>query len=266
MNVEEVYRATVTDNQDPEKRGRIKVTSAQAVGSTDADLPMWVEHVSAWGWFLIPDVGEQVEIVMASHGDMDESFGQASLEEPDARWRGSRMWTTEDGDVPRPIPKEFSETNYGKRRGFATPLGHMILFDDTEGKSRVSITWNGKPDSTEEQCKMEMDEEGSVIISNKNGSMVYLNAPDEKIEIIDQHGNNVTMESGSITIVADTVDVKAANKVLLGDGADDKAMRANDWISKYNPHQHATAMGPSAGVLVPALGTDPFVSTVVELK
>lgn len=266
MNIEETYRATVTGTEDPEKRGRIKVTSAQAMGSTDADLPMWIEHVSVWGWFYVPDVGETVEIVMATAGDQDEGFAQMSLEEPDVRWRGTRMWTTEDADLPRPVPKEFTEKNYGKRRGFATPHGHMILFDDTENDSVVTITWNGKAGNTDEQSRLHMDEVGSLCISNKNGSMVYLNAPGGKIEIIDEHGNLITMETGKITLAADTVDVKAATKVILTDGADDVAMRANDFITFYNAHTHPTAMGPSSTPLVPATAADPWVSTKVDLS
>lgn len=212
MNVEETYRATVTDTADPESRGRIKVTSSGALGASDAPMPMWIEPATDWGWFLVPDVGETVEIVMSAHGDMDESNGQASIEEPDVRWRGVRYWTSAEADKPREVPADF-KTNYGKRRGFATPQGHLLMFDDTEGKEKVSLMWHGAREGADKFGMFTIDEAGSVVISNINGSLIYLNAADEQLTIVDQHGNSYTSDADGIRLID-----SFSNMITMADG------------------------------------------------
>ena len=58
----QTFDATVTNIEDPEKRGRIEVSCAGLLGDEDSTLPMWVEPNTDWGWFYVPDVGELVEI------------------------------------------------------------------------------------------------------------------------------------------------------------------------------------------------------------
>lgn len=275
MKVEEVARATVTDNQDPEQRGRIKVTSAQAIGASDGPLPMWIEPIQLWGWFVVPDIGEEVEIVFAAHGDMDESRGQSSLEAPDVRWRGQRFWTEAEAPEPRPVPVDFTSTNYGKRRGFATPQGHVMMFDDTEGKEKVSIMWHGVRDGADAYSLFALDEDGSLVMSNKNGSLIYLNAADEQLTIIDQHGNSYTSDADGIrlvdafsniismgdgvvqiisqdAIVATGADFTAATgTVNLVDGASQPIVRGTELVTWLSAHTHADAMGGTGPPVVP---------------
>jgi hypothetical protein len=283
-NTEETHRATVTDTDDPEKRGRIKVTSSSLLGSSDADVAGWIEPVWGWGWFTVPDVGESIEIVVAAQGDMDESFGQASLEEPDIRWRGARMWTTEDGDTPRVVPDDFTTTNYGKRRGFATPQGHLLMFDDTEGKEKVTLMWHGVREGADKFGLFTLDEDGSVVMSNINGSLLYMNAKDGELTMVDEHGNSYTsnvdgiklidhfsniieMKDGVIQIISqDAVVVTGSDfsastgSVNLVDGADTPIVRGGDLVSWLAAHTHVDAMGgtgPPVQPIPPAvLSTD----------
>lgn len=274
MNVEETYRATVSDNADPEMRGRIKVTSAQALGAADAPLPMWIEPAMMWGFFIVPDVGETVEIVMAAHGDMDESHGQAALEEPDVRWRGVRFWSTPDAPMPRVVPEDF-KTNYGKRRGLATPQGHLLIFDDTEGKEKVSLQWHGAREGVDKYSMVSLDEAGSVIISNINGSLMYFNATDGQVTIVDEHGNSYTSDATGIRLVdafSNVIEMKdgviqiisqnavvvsgsdftaATGSVSLVDQADQPMVRGTELVTWLAAHTHSDAMGGTGPPVAP---------------
>lgn len=287
MNVEECYRAVVTDNQDPEQRGRIKVTSADLMGDADSPLPMWLEPAVDWGWFIVPDVGEVIEVIVNGHGDLDESFSQQSLEALNPRWRGSRMWTADTAETARVVPEDF-KTNYGKRRGFATPQGHVLMFDDTEGKEKISLTWTGEREGAPAFCYLAMDEDGSMIMSNRNGSLIYLNAKDKELTLVDEWGNSISMKEAGITltdqfsniiemkdgviqivsqdaIVATGKDFTAATgTVNLVDGADTFLVRGADLVTWLTAHTHSTGMGPSGPPIAPVPPT--VLSTAAKVK
>jgi len=141
----ERHTAVVSDNIDPETRGRIQVRSLSLLGSDDVVLHIWIEPCFDWGWFYVPDKGEQVEIEVVSGSDKDGIPGQAFLEAPDFRWRGKRFYDPERdprlGGPKTPINNMFTSSNYGKRRGFATPAGHVLMFDDTPGQESVVLSW-----------------------------------------------------------------------------------------------------------------------------
>lgn len=208
----EKHPATVTDNSDPEKRGRFKVKCLGLIGDSETELPDWVTPAFDWGWFVVPDVGEEVEIeVVVEDETRADTYGQAFLEAPRLRWRGKRFPSTQ-GDEPRPPNEQLTDTNYGKRRGFATPNGHVLLFDDTEGGETVTLSW--KKAGEEKYAFLSMDSDGSLVLSNVNGSLLYLNAKDGELALVDEHGNSVSSGATSMQII-DTFN----NSVELKDGA-----------------------------------------------
>lgn len=140
----ERHIAVAADSNDPDKRGRIKIRSLSLLGSDDVVLHDWIEPCFDWGWFYVPDQGEQVEIEVVSGSDKDEVPGQAFLESPDYRWRGKRFYSTS-----QEVPSGFT-TNYGKRRGFATPGGHILIFDDTSGQETITLTWKNALGQTQQ--------------------------------------------------------------------------------------------------------------------
>jgi hypothetical protein len=264
----EKYEATVTNIDDPDMLGRIKVACVGLMGDEETEIPQWVEPNLQWGWFVVPDVGEMVEIEEKESPDHDDSFGQSSIENMDLRWTGRRTWTSESTDqknVATPIPEEF-KNNYPKRRGFKTPNGHLFFFDDTDGLQKINLVWHQKG----KYQYITMDENGSTIIANKNGSMIYLNSKDGEVTIIDEHGNNiVTCDTGikivdknsnfielnqnfiqivsqkNITLLGSDVTLKSATVNLL-DNANDKVIKGDTFKSTvYDVHTHATAFGPS---------------------
>jgi len=249
----DVYDATVVANNDEEKKGRIKVACAALLGDEERALPMWIPPNFDWGWFVVPDIGEIVQIEMSSDGETDELPGQSSVDDPDIFYRGKRSYTKEvtaENIEPREINEEFLGTTYPKRRGFATPTGHFLYFDDSEGSEEIKISWTDKTDA-------------QTLIINKDG-----------IKITDKHANIIELKDGEIKITSgDNILVTGkdftanTDTVNLVNGADNYLVRGDDLITWLNSikHTHPTGMGPSGTVTTPALAID-FLSTAGKLK
>lgn len=164
-----------------EKRGVIEVICPGLMADDETPLPILCEPAHDWGWFYVPDVGEEVEIEVVVSSDRDESWGQSSLEALSPTWRGKRYHSDveTEGDAPRPIHVDYTETNYGKRRGFTTPWGHVFLFDDTEGDQRIYITHMAeqlKPGATpepEKYTRIEIEPDGSLKVAFLNKHLLH---------------------------------------------------------------------------------------------
>lgn len=287
MSRRESHVGTVVANKDPEQRGRIKCACVGLLGDEDEALPMWIPPVGEWGWFIVPDIGEQVELEFISREDDDESFLQASIANHDIRWRG-RHWSPQaEGDQARPIPDDF-KTNYGKRRGFTTPRGHVFLFDDTEGKEKISMMWAGGAKPADKFAYWSFDEDGSFLVANKNGSLFYLNAKDNEASWIDQFGNSIrqgatgicwtdkfgniieskdgaiqVLSKGAVTVSCKDATIDAGN-IELAPPAVDHLLKGDTFMALYSMHTHPTGMGPS-GPPVPTGGESAALSTKAKV-
>lgn len=267
--IEETFSAEVVANDDPEKRGRIRVKCTGILGDEESDLPMWIEPCLDWGFFLVPDVGEIVQIVAVTCGEQDEIFGQASIGELDPKWYGQRFYQKDDDPSKgrRKVPDDFTSKNYGKRRGFKTPAGHLLIFDDTAGAEEVTLSCSSGKDPTRKQAFVSMDAKGSIVLSNTKGSTIYMNANEGQLSIIDQHGNTyasdtnglkliskhgyfIEMKDGAVQIVAggnvvvqaNNASIKAAT-VDVVDGADSFMIRGTEFSTWASTHTHPDAMG-----------------------
>lgn len=180
------------------KRGAIEVLCPAIVGDAETPLPQLAEPAHDWGWFYIPNIGEQVELEFTVSSDRDEVYGQTQLEALTPTWRGKRYHSDpeleddSDGSVPSPIHDDYLSTNYGKRRGFATPFGHVFLFDDTEGDQRIYLTHMAEqlePGAAPEPAKytrIEIEPDGSL-----------------KIGFLNKHQLHFTTEQGNLLIALD---------------------------------------------------------------
>ena len=190
------YNAKVTSADDPDQRGRIMVTCPDLLADTDENsvLPMWVEPAHDWGVFTIPNVDEQVEIEVVEHGSHDEISGQSSLEGLDVRWRGKRHYSTE-ATPPTPIHDDF-KTNYGKRRGFATPFGHVLVFDDTEGSPEINLAWTG---SDGKRSKLIIDKDGTVTLAVLDEQHKFvLNGVDKSLVVsLENEAQKMTLDNAT---------------------------------------------------------------------
>lgn len=242
MVTTEKYPAVVSSTEDPEQRGRLKVTCAALTGDEESDLPEWVEPSPDWGWFVIPEVGEVVEIEVVTGTIEDESYGQASIDNLDARWRGVRFYGNEEGQAPTPINPEFL-TNYGKRRGFATPLGHYIIFDDTAGAPKIVLTWVKNVDAgAEEISQLIIDTDGTTKMAVLGKHSIHLKANELEVKLDTGASLKVVGKDGAAV-------------TTLGDGAVSAAIAEHletfyGSIKSYIEGAIVpTGMGPSGNIL-----------------
>lgn len=118
-----VYVGLVTNNHDPENRGRIKVTfpwMADAVESHWAPVATLYAGKGR-GWYFMPEVGDEV-LVVFEHGDINHPYVVGSL------------WNGKD-----PLPEPGHPDGQNNHKILETRAGHTMVFDDTEGAERISL-------------------------------------------------------------------------------------------------------------------------------
>jgi len=213
------YTAQVTFNQDPDKRGVIRVTCVGLMGDEDTEIPVDVEPVHDWGWFVVPDVGELVEVECVEGSSEDEQKGQMSIDNLDLKWRGSRYYGNDEGDVPTPIHAMFTSKNYGKRRGFATPAGHVFMFDDTKGAEEITLAWK------DGSAFLTIDPKGSLTLKNTKGATFVMDS-----------------NTGKVVVTTDVIELN---------GGSESAILGDLFKAYFDTHTHPTPTGPSGPPIVP---------------
>jgi hypothetical protein len=241
----EIYKAKVSRVNDPANLGRIRVT-CEALAAPDVEIPIWVDPIfpqvgaGSWGWFLVPDPGDEVELEVAVSSDDDEVPGETLLRSPAMRYRAGTYG-------PNNKLHDDFKTNYPKRRGFRTKAGHILFFDDTEGKEEVVIKAAfGKAKPTTIRLT-----KNSVVVDN----------PDA----------HVAVKCKSIDIIDG-----ANQKMVLGDNL--KTFLVNEVKNHADTHTHVAgsltappAGGPVTGTTGPAvapMGSPPdnILSDLAKLK
>lgn len=284
------YRATVTRNDDPEKRGRI-LARAPGVGH-DIAPNIWIDPAFPFaggdhGTFWPPEVGDSVRV----------AFENGNPGEPVIYLGG---WFGKDEP---PVEVSYTEADgRPERRGFVTRAGHTFVFNDEPGSERVRMTWHKPADddpaltdvtlsadrTTGDFAFMSFEPDGSAQIANKNGSLINMDATNGLISIVDENGNSITLDSagaqvvdnagnliaiqgGNVTVIAKEVvhlTAKTTNirsgSVFLGDGANKSVVLGEDLIAYLTSHFHSTGVGPSGPPVTPP--TPALLSKSVKTK
>lgn len=263
----ESHDAVVTNIEDDEKSGKIKCSCVSLLGDEETELPMWIPPVLDWGFFFIPNVGEIIELQVATSSDEDESSGQMAIDNLDIRWRGKRYYTddeVENDNAPTPIHPDFL-SNYGKRRGFSTPHGHIFLFDDDPKNPTVQMTFQktameiGKAPEAPDVSRLEFESDGSFKLTLLEKTTLRLQTVDKKFTI--------GIDGGAALEISE----KDANTVTkLGDGAVSAAIADNlkTYIDnqvkvQIDAHVHPDAMG---GTGVPTTQMPAYASNITSTK
>ncbi|HEX3034036.1 MAG TPA: phage baseplate assembly protein V [Thermodesulfobacteriota bacterium] len=147
-----VTAGIVTNNQDPDGLGRVKIKFPWLSDNNESD---WVKIATLMaggerGSFFLPEVGEEV-LVAFEHGDINHPYVIGAL------WNGQAK------------PPETNSDGQNNIRKIKSRSGHEIIFND---------------DDTAKQEKVE--------IHTNSGHKIVLDdsAGGEKIEIIDKTGSN----------------------------------------------------------------------------
>lgn len=240
------FRGFVVDNQDPQKRARLKlrIPSVLADAETGWALPcLPFGGLAGMGLFLVPEVDTQVWV----------EFEEGEITRP--IWTGT-FWQKQDDP-----PAEATEGDGTTTRLIKTPGGHLLRFDDEKDKEKIQIL---HPGGTE----VAIDEKGILTLTDQGGSTVTLDPDAGTLIVEDSNGNTLTMDSSG-TIVEDkngnkiemaaagvTVDaakvVIKGQQVVLGGDAGEPIIKGQSFLTLFATHMHPTsAPGAPTGPPIP---------------
>jgi len=187
-----VAAGIVTNNQDPDELGRVKVKFPWLSDDNESD---WIRIATLMagrdrGSFFLPEVDDEV-LVAFEHGDINRPFVIGAL------WNG----------VDR--PPETNSDGRNNIRKIRSRSGHEIIFDDNDaaGQEKVEIHTNGGH---------------KIVLDDSLGG--------EKIEIVDKSGSNkisldsmqnaISIESGlQVKIKSQMIEIEAGAMMTLKAGA-----------------------------------------------
>ena len=175
-----IVSGVVTDNQDPEGMGRVKIKYPWL---TEDHTSYWARIATPMagagrGIHFLPEVDDEV-LVAFEHGDIRRPHVIGST------WNGK----------DQPVEHNNKSVGGGKvnRRQIRSRVGHTLLLDDTGGK-------------------------GGVHISTAGGHFIHIDDAGSKAQISDKNGNKITLDAGSNSITiecAGDFTVKAQGTVRI---------------------------------------------------
>ena len=239
------YRAFVIDNNDPEKRGRLRLYIPSVLGDAETGwaLPCFpFGGGPSYGWFAVPEKDAQVWA----------EFEEGDISRP--IWTGV-FWPREE-DVPADAAKSPPTT-----RIFQTPSGHIMQFDDETGEESFRLFHPREAEIT-------IDKNGSLVLQDSSGANITLDAEGKKIIIEDENrnhlimdssgvsvedanGNKIEMAASGITVKGQQVVIKGAQVTLRGEDGE-PLIKGASFMSFFNSHTHAPGATP-ATLMTPAL-------------
>ncbi len=197
----------VTDNQDPQDLGRVRVKFPTL---TEQHASSWARVVGVGagknrGWYCLPEINDEV-LVAFEHGDINRPYIIGNV------WNGQ--------DKPPEVINQTvpsSGTNQGKvrLRTFKTPTGHSLQFVESDlNASKAGIYLN-----TASGNHIELnDSDKSIAIKTANNSHILLDDSNQRIEIKTPGGHSYSLDDKTNSIEIDssgTVNIKAASNITL---------------------------------------------------
>jgi uncharacterized protein involved in type VI secretion and phage assembly len=177
-----IVPAIVTNNQDDDGLGRVKVSFPWLANEIESDWAKVMTFMAGdgRGGYFLPEVGDEV-LVAFEHGDINYPYVLGAV------------WNAEDA------PPETNDDGNNNIRKITSRSGHEIVFnDDSQGRSE------------------------KIDIHTNAGHRITLDdsAGQEKIEIVDKSGNNkvvidsvqnsIAVESAlTLSIKAQTITIEA---------------------------------------------------------
>jgi hypothetical protein len=239
------HDALVVNNDDPEKRGRLKL-SCGSLTDEGEELPWWIpprfHYVDgSGGWFGIPEKYSWVKLFIAEDSEWDEIQGEQTLsvgEDAGMYWQCSAY-----NDIQR--LSDIFKTNYPKRRGYVYPNGWAV-FVDSKDNEMVLGYYPDEKRPPEAWIKMLKDH--SVMLENSDGMKVHLLPSKILIE-----------SKATVEIVGTSVKIGGASAThpqVCGDVLDNY-LKAEQ-LAFGTTHSHiCAAPGVASGPPVPIMGPVP---------
>jgi phage baseplate assembly protein V len=228
-----VVEGIVTDNNDPDKQGKVRVK-----------YPAFDEHmISDWcrilqpyagngyGMFFVPEKGDEVVVAFA-HGDMRLPIILGGVYNGLDKPPSHRDATTDEKMI-------------------RTKGGHQILLNDSKDNQQIKITTNGG------HAIDLNDKEQSVSVTSSGGQSITLDDQAGAVTVKTSGGQSISLDpSGGVTIssgsaVTVTLDAKSVN---LGQMASSSLILGEAFLEFFNTHTHnCTAPGTPSGPPVPPM-------------
>jgi hypothetical protein len=228
------YAGIVADDPAPDAQGTILVV---VPGVINAVTPVRARPCLPFGHFFIPAPATRIWV----------EFEGGNTNYP--LWVG--VWYPQD-TAPQEVRSQ-PQTH----RVIQTPKGHTIELSDEDDAEKIIIRHK-------DNSFIALQADGSVLVSNKQGAFLFLNADNGETTLTSKQGHLVSMNDQGMMLVNDggavielkgtTVTVLAENiamggtNVALGANATDPTIMGNAfkifWALVQN-HVHPTAMGPS---------------------
>lgn len=194
------YKGIVSRVNDPKNQGRIRVKCQELAGA-GVEIPAWIRPMWPFAskgsacFFFVPEVGSEVTLSVLVSSEDDESYGESFILHPDIRyWAG-------DLSAKNPLPSEF-KTDYPQRRGFKTPGGGILMFDD-KGK-------NVKLGNDSDKAFLELKSAGVLVAAAATVKLGSDNASEPVVKGNTQQQNDTTMHTSMQSAYAQLLSAGAA--------------------------------------------------------
>ncbi len=229
------YRGFVTDNEDPDKRARVKLIIPSVLGE---QVSHWAEPclpfggLADQGLFLVPEVDAQIWV----------EFEEGNVSKP--IWTGTVWQQTAD------VPTEAADRSPYMRQ-LKTPSGHILSFDDTEGEEEIRLFHTA-------DAELKINPEGVIQMTDATGATLTMNAAESSIQIEDSNGNTIIMDStgstitdsngneivmqgGGVTISSGaTINIEGSMVNIGGEGGE-PFIKGQSFLSLFATHIHTVA-------------------------
>ena len=239
------YRAFVDDNKDPEKRGRCKLIIPSVMGDTATD---WAMPAFAYGGG--PDFG--MIAVPPKDSQVIAEFLEGDLSAP--MWTGA-FWRKESE-----VPEAYKANEEPSAKVLRTESGHLLVFEDKKDEEHITLT-------SKHEAVIELDPKGSIHMTAKDESKLYLDAEKGELTLEDANGNSMVMSSSGISVKdangheittsASGVTVKAtkivldgSNVAIAGEGGE-PVIKGTSLLAAFNTHTHVAPLGPTSPPVKP---------------
>jgi phage protein D len=185
-----VVVALVTNNDDPEELGRVKLMFPWLADEYESD---WVRVAAPGagpdsGLVMLPEVNDEV-IVAFEHGDMRRPYVLGGL------WNGM--------DKPR-LGAGLFDNGAVTRRGIVSRRGHRLVFFDADGDAGIALL------SSNDALKIALKETATEIHVKSDGTIVIEASGDISLK----GSANVTVEAGAgLTLKGATVTISGSGPV-----------------------------------------------------
>lgn len=198
----------VTNNDDPEKIGRVKVKFPVFDDTFESH---WYRMVlpgaggggggkTRHGWYLLPEVNDEV-LVIFERNDPRLGYVIGGL------FNGR--------DMPPIEQKTAVKSGKVDQHAFYTKNGGFLLFDDKDGAEAIELKSGNKG-----SFDLRFEESKGLTITNKDTKNVITVTADGDITIVSEQGNiNLKAATGKIVMAAKDIEINAsANLKLEGTG------------------------------------------------